>query len=714
MKNHLLACCLIFVMTINFSILAQESPPILSEEAAFQDEFNDEFGDFYGSDEFISIATGTQKSISKAPSVATVITQQQIKNLGVNNVHQIVETVTGIHVYPSNFNRMNLSYSIRGIHTRQNPQVLVLVNGAPVRANYSGAKWDLFNVGVDLIERIEVIRGPGSAVHGADAFSGVVNIVTKGFENELDSSDMGIKAGSFGTRSTWINHQFNIGSAALILNAQYEETDGDDSRIVNTDAMHLLGLGALSNAPGALQTNLETTDIHLTLKSGNFYSSLWYLDNTGGTGSGAAQALSPSDKSIHEALTLKAGYKWSVNNNLSLDISGSFQDYEGDTTFVIFPAGMALPRAVDPVTGAPTAFTVFTDGVIGRPVQKDENMSFEIAGFYSGIEDHNIRLSLGHLNKEFSAEEFKNFGPLAVDFTEDFRDGSLTNVTGTAFIYAPDVDRNVTYISLQDEWGFGNDWEVTAGIRYDNYSDFGSTFNPRIALVWQAKHNLTAKALYGRAFRAPSFDELYAINNPVILGNASLDAETINTFEVAFDYRPNFDWKLLFNIFKYNAQNLIVYTPQVDGSNLANNAAEQDGIGAEFEAHWQATDNIKLKLGYSYQNAHDALTNDAIPDAPTSSLNISLDWDLGDHYHAHFDTRWINNRNRLSSDVRDNISNYNLTNLNLIYDINQNLYASISIRNLFDENAKEPSDGQIADDFPLQKRGYWFKLAYNF
>ncbi|CAK0780863.1 hypothetical protein CCP3SC15_810013 [Gammaproteobacteria bacterium] len=72
--------------------------------------------------------------------------------------------------------------------------------------------------------------------------------------------------------------------------------------------------------------------------------------------------------------------------------------------------------------------------------------------------------------------------------------------------------RRVDYLYAQDEWNLARDWTLTAGVRHDRYSDFGSTTNPRLALVWDATLNLTAKLLFGQAFRAPSFTEQYGIN----------------------------------------------------------------------------------------------------------------------------------------------------------------------------------------------------------
>ena len=110
------------------------------------------------------------------------------------------------------------------------------------------------------------------------------------------------------------------------------------------------------------------------------------------------------------------------------------------------------------------------------------------------------------------------------------------NFTDTPYASLPEKARENRYMFLQDAWAFAPNWELTTGIRYDHYSDFGSTTNPRIALVWQITPDFFTKLLYGRAFRAPSFRELYLNNITVLRGNPNLEPETIDTLELAFDY----------------------------------------------------------------------------------------------------------------------------------------------------------------------------------
>ena len=691
--------------------LTFSTQPVLADELD-DEEFEEDLEDFYGDEEFVSIATGTKKAIHKAPSVATVITAAEIRAMGANTIYEVLETVTGIHIYPSNLDRMKPNFSIRGIHTAENPQTLVLVNGMRTTYEWTGSRWQQFNLGVDLIDRVEVIRGPGSAVYGADAFSGVVNIITKGV-NSISTTEIGARAGSFDSKTSWFNFVKNESDLKVSVNAQYSDTSGDNSRIVTTDAMHSFGLGFLSNAPGPLDTRIESTDLYAQIEYEGFYANAWYLKNEGGTGAGAAQALSNGDFEITEAKTLSSGYKWAIGESLELDFSLHYQTYDDDTNFVIFPPGMALPRAFDN-QGVPTAFTVFTDGLIGRPIAHEKYYGANFVGYYSGVEKHLVRIEAGYRYSEAKPEELKNFGPGVLDGTEDFQDGTLVNVRGTPYIYMFDQDRKLHFLTIQDEWQLGSDWELTAGVRHDDYSDFGTTLNPRLALVWQTRHNLTTKFLYGEAFRAPSFQELYAINNPIVLGNPSLEPEKIRTYEVALDYRPSFNWQVIANVFSYNSEDLITYVPQGDGTNVAQNADKQDGFGAELEIRWEVNSSVDIKFGYAWQSAEDVQSNIDIPDAPGQMVDANFNWRINDQFSLFLDTRWILDRKRAETDMREELDDYNWTNVSLNYRFSEKLDARLTVRNLFDTDAYEPSDGQIPDDYPLEERGAWFSINYSF
>jgi len=97
---------------------------------------------------------------------------------------------------------------------------------------------------------------------------------------------------------------------------------------------------------------------------------------------------------------------------------------------------------------------------------------------------------------------------LTIDGTEGVVDGSLTDVSDTDYVFFSGATRKIFFASAQDVITISDDWSFTAGLRYDNYSDFGDTINPRAALVWKISPQVSSKLLYGRAFRAPTYSEL--------------------------------------------------------------------------------------------------------------------------------------------------------------------------------------------------------------
>ena len=164
----------------------------------------EEFELAYGDESFISIATGRSQLISKAPAVASIITAEQIEQSGARNLDDVLESVPGLHVSSSS-TRLSPVYTIRGISTDRNPQVLVLLNGIPTTNLYFGDRGPVSSMPIRAISRVEIIRGPGSAVYGADAFAGVINIITKTAE-EYDGFTVGARIAEFDTREAWLSY----------------------------------------------------------------------------------------------------------------------------------------------------------------------------------------------------------------------------------------------------------------------------------------------------------------------------------------------------------------------------------------------------------------------------------------------------------------------------------------------------------------------------
>jgi iron complex outermembrane receptor protein len=163
-----------------------------------------------------------------------VITADDIEAMGATTLEEVLETVPGLHVSLSKKHVMRSVYSIRGIQTSLNPQVLLLVNGHPVRDVYTGCRSAAVKMLTSSISRVEIIRGPGSAVYGADAFAGTINVITKD-SSEINGTTAGLRYGSFATAEAWLQHGGRYAGWDVAVHAAGRESSGDSDRIIDAD-----------------------------------------------------------------------------------------------------------------------------------------------------------------------------------------------------------------------------------------------------------------------------------------------------------------------------------------------------------------------------------------------------------------------------------------------------------------------------------------------
>ena len=699
------------------SILSALSNSVIANQLP---DSEDEFLDFYGDEDFVSIATGTQKRIDKAPAITSLITAKDIERMGATHLDEILERVPGLHVSSSTVSRLDSVYSIRGIQTGFNPQVLVLLNGTEFKNSFSGGLPYTFRFPANIIDRIEVIRGPGTAVYGADAFSGVINIVTKDLA-ATNNVSAGYRRGSFNSSDAWVHAGYNNGDYKFGLAIESQKSDGDSDRLAMSDLQtnldNLLNTRA-SLAPFPLQTQYDVLDIHATFEYEGFkFENWWWSQDNAGLGPGGAQVIDNKGFQDVDEYRAKLSYHSKLSETLTLDIEASYLKAENDTFFVLFPAGAKLPIGADGnlTFNSPVGVVDFVDGYIGNPRSQHEDTRINGIYNYSGIEGHQLRLEFGWFQQTLETNEYKNFGPGIIDGTQAIVNGTLTDVSGTEFVYAPNVSRTNKHITIQDVYKLSNDWELTYGFRYDDFSDFGSTTNPRIALVWDTAHNLTAKFLYGSAFRAPSFNELFLQNNPSSLGNMDLQPENIDTYELALDYQFSFDTHIAINFYSYNAKDLID-TQRVAGTahSQTANLNTLKGRGVELEFDMQFSENLSLDANINYHATKDQTLDTQVPMVPKMTAFAGLFYDVTQDWNMSLLAHHIANRSRAQGDNRSDIGDYTLVNFSTTYYVPTiNTKFSLSLKNLFDKAAFEPSNGRIQNDYALAGRSLWFSFEHS-
>lgn len=669
----------------------------------------------------ISIATGNTTPLDKAPATASVIYASEIEAMGARTLNDVLETVPGLHVSLSSLSRLDSVYSIRGIHTGFNPQVLLLVNGVPVQSTLQGSRPTLFRLPVASIARIEVIRGPGSAIYGADAYAGVINVITKNV-SEIESTQISATTGSFGQRELSLQTATNWQGVGVAFDFAYQESNGDSSRRIESDLQSTLDsvLGThASLAPGPLATRYHVFDSHLTLSGERFDAHIWnWMSLDAGEGAGSAQVLDPNGRNDDRFTMADISYRLSDSETWDTSIQASYLRYKQVVQFNILPPGTLLPIGSDGNINfmAPAGIVSFPDGLIGNPGGLQKDGKVELVSIFNGWDSQRVRFAVGSRYQSMDSWESKNFGPGVIDGTSPVVGGSLTDVSNSANVYLPDSSRSIRYVSLQDEWGIRPDLDLTAGVRYDKYSDFGATTNPRIALVWTLDESFTTKLLYGSAFRAPSFSELNFKNNPISLGNPNLKPERIDTLEWALNYRFNSNLQTTLTLFDYQAKDMIDFMPDLNASTkTARNARNQDGKGFEWELSWKPIPELRFSSSYSLQNATDVNAHTPIPDAPQHQIKLNADWQFCPDWFINSQLYWVGDRKRTQTDTRPDIANYTLLNLTLRRkNILPDMDLSFAVRNAANANAREPSSGEIPNDYPLESRSAWLEVSYRF
>jgi outer membrane receptor for ferrienterochelin and colicins len=663
---------------------------------AAQQSDEEELALAYGDKSFVTIATGNRQPIAKAPSVATVITAEDIAAIGAADLDEVLETVPGLHVARSPLG-YNPIYTIRGIYTQYNPQVLMLVNGIPITSVYVGDRsliWAGFPV--ENIARIEVIRGPGSALYGADAFSGVINIITK-TSADIGGTLLGFRAGSFKNGDAWVQHGGALGGFDVAAYLRAGHTDGQ-RQIIATDAQStidtLTGTSA-SLAPGPVNLDYDAIDgrIDLSRDKWRLRAGVQRRSNAG-TGAGVAQALDPQGTNFGDRINTDLTYQ-DANFARDLDVTAqaSYFYITEQSDLTLYPPG-ANPFGTGP----------FPNGIIGNPYKWERHLRFNLSAVYTHFLNHKMRFGVGTQNDDlYRTQETNNYS---------------TGFPGPVIEVTPFVlphSRRVNYVYAQDEWGFTQDWYLTAGVRQDHYSDFGNTINPRVALVWETAYNLTSKLLYGRAFRPPSFSELYNVNNPVLIGNPNLKPETNQSTELAFSWQATSTLQANLNLFRYLWDDIL----RPDSSGTLQNAGRQHGEGIETELVWDARKDLRLSGNYAFQQSEDETTKQDAGNAPRHHFYARADWRFVPRWILDAQLNYIADRKRAPGDTRPAIADYHTVDLTLrSQKQSKGLDFAFTIRNLFNADAREPSPYgtpfvPIPNDLPLVPREYRVELNYQ-
>ncbi len=731
----------------------------------------------------IYVATRSQVPMEKAPSIVSVITAKEIKNMGARNIIDVFKTVPGFdlanYIVTNNHDPI-----IRGIRSIE--KLKIMINGHTLIADDFSGGTTFDNLPLACIKKIEIIRGPGSALYGNGAFIGVVNIITK--EGGDEPSNISIATGSNSTFKYEGEFSFEKDDLKLYLYGEHFDTDGNDETVESDMATNSAVIPGTSlpmfatAAPEPLTSESEHYAVGANINFKNAYSSILLSKMKDNVPIGATKVLTDENKREVTSSFAEIGYRHPLADKGGVLVKTYYDYFKMDDIYELFPEetaqlhnGYAAVFPADPYGYGWSFGDPFPagEGVVGSPRGKKDIRGCEITADYevlSGIQT--VGGLLYEKQRMFDVEHHMNHNgtgsPLLVNnviyspFPFTYFPGGLTDISENGnWLSNPRPQRDISAIyfqgtfDLKELFSLEDGLSVTAGIRYDDYDDVGSSTNPRLGMVWIPREDLYFKLLYGEAFRAPNFSELYIDSNPVQEGNIDVRPEEITTIEWLVGYDFNSNIRSSVTLFHIKAEDLLRYGFPDTNTNLSvkENTGEITGKGAELEVKYMFD---KQKYGYinlTFQKMEDT-THDAIRDLtgadagqgkqsdftpgniPEIYGNIGINYDIFEYMIAGLSINYVGKRERseekvyngsalVKADQRSSIKAHTMVNVSFTFiniekrvgwmDWAKGIEIQLSGYNVFDDEYDEPdSEALLEKDYPVEAVTYMAKISYVF
>lgn len=648
-----------------FAIAFGWPPLVVAQQSAEQKVYTDD--ELYSMDleklltvEIASVAKINLENESEAAGVVTVITREQFVNTGAKNIEEVLRMVAGFDAVRPSFSP-NTSFGVRGLYSTEgtNNKILFLIDGHPFRSVFFGdAGVFASNISLNNVSKIEIIRGPGSTLFGAGAFLGVVNIVTKEAEKSIEAS---LSGGSFGT------YEFSLlGTIAdpdkkfkTSISASHFATDGPDVALESDIAKEQvdpfgppIGYTATSSAaPGNLNYARKTSQFNLHSDLGKFYFKGLFANSNDTPPVGAYDALTHDNDYRSTTAFGELGLKLAFGQETGELLVKTYYDYsnmnyhqelwsaEATQMFNAF-TDASYPAFGSMLTG-PALHYAAGEGLDYHIKAQHEGIGSEINVAYNF--NNKVKLITGLLyetNKQYGVRTHAN-GNIFFEYLPEYfmQIGDRNYLSLEAFGKELEItsdynwNRNTSRdifaafgqaeINLVQSLGLNNISALllTVGGRYDHYSDAGDRFNPRAAMIFSPSDKVYFKALYGTAFRAPSFSELYTANNSIRLGNPALKPETVKTQELVAGYKAGKKAEATITYFDIQVDKNIQLRDATAGAGFGRQYANIGKIrsrGAEISLKFIANEKLSTFINFTYQHVED-VTKDSVSAVLASS-----------------------------------------------------------------------------------------------
>jgi outer membrane receptor protein involved in Fe transport len=532
----------------------------------------------YGSAQLAGASKYAQ-DLAEAPTVVYVRTAGEIRTQGYRTLADVLESVPGVHLRSD---RIYTHVGVRGVNPPGDyaSRLLVLIDGVRVNeAIYDSATLGReFPLDVGLIERVEFIPGPGSALYGSNAVLGVVNVITRA-PSQLPGLRAVVEASGGLRRKLALTWGGDAGPVRLLLGAAAERSRGRD-----------LHFAEFENPPE---------------------SDGWARGQDG----------ERSEKLFVKARWADLTFSAQVSDRSKRDPTGSYGtlfDTRSDSADRYALADLTYARALDEDREVFARFGVARyrywgygeydqDGAVvpGESRAGADWTAGELRHVWSGWAGHRVLLGMEFQDNRRQTLRSEDLEP-------------------APFVYSDLRLASTRYsVFVNDEWQVAPRLRLNLGLRVDRRLDGRITTTPRLGALWTPTPAWTLKLQRGSAFREPNLSETHYADGTQ-LANTALRVESLVSHDATVLWRPNAAFGLSATLYELRIRDLINLVDLADGTSQYVNAGRSRSHGLEAEATWEPGGGVQWRAGWSLQRASDADTGATQPDAPRSLLKAAV------------------------------------------------------------------------------------------
>lgn len=609
------------------------------------------------------------QSRDDAAGTITVITRSEIERYGYRTLADALRSVPGLYV------TYDRQYSYLGVRGFANPgdyntRILLMIDGHRLNdAIYEQAMLGTeFPVDINLVERVEVIRGPAASIYGTNAVFGVINVITRSADS-LGGFELSADAASFNSYRGRVSYGGTLLGIATVLSGTFYGSKG-----VNQLFFPEYNTGTNNHGIAAHVDDDQFADLLATLCAKGFTLQSVYgrRNKADPTGSYRSAFNDPRNRSVDIHAFTDLNYERNLGATWALSARSYFDRYDYQ--------GLFTPMLGDP----------------GQVVVNQDNMTGEQWG---------LQLQLA---KVWRAKHRLIFG---TEIRDDFRQQMANYDLAPPYVYQ-NVDQPSWVVAeyLQGEFSLTRRLHLTAGLRYDHDARIGNSFNPRISLGYHPWSTGTLKLTYGTAFRSPNVNELYYAGLGYVPA-LQLAPERIHSWEGGFEQRIAKDLSLSATFFRNEMGDFIDYIEAPDGQLTFQNLqrATSTGVELSFDAKFSG---IQTTASYSYQNGEDTNTHTPLVGSAAQVVKGNIS---GPVFHTGLvgglELQYLGVRPTLTG---NRVPAYALVNATLLRkDIASRVDISASIYNLLNSAIYDPGSQQHVQDL-LRQDGRTFRVQLTF